>query len=107
MPLPARDHDKARRAVEEAWRHDRKTMLKRVTGRSMSPTLPPGSEVEIRYALDPKPKFGEVICFRRGCARVLHRFILRFGPVCVEKGDANRWPGICLYRDILGIMAAR
>lgn len=97
----------AKRVVEREWQRSRATMPIQIQGESMGATLPAGTFVEVDFSERPRLSRGDIIYFRKGPLRVAHRLLVRLGPLCVEKGDANRRPGWCLYSDILGTARPR
>ena len=94
----------AKRAVEANWQRTRTMVSLAVTGTSMGDTIPRGSTIEVAFHEKPRPRRGDIIYFRRGELRVAHRLLMAVGPICVEKGDANRYPGLCLRQSVLGLV---
>jgi len=96
----------AKRAVENELQHALAVRHIMISGTSMQPTLSPGDCVEIQFSPKPELKRKCIIYFRRANHRVVHRFIWGLGPICVEKGDGNRSPRLCLRSAILGTATA-
>lgn len=101
-PIGACRRELAKRVVEDRWRnHDGEVVL-RVTGRSMGASLPAGTRVRLAMSFNGQLRRGDIVCIRRGQKRVVHRLVAVLGPVCVEKGDANRFPRLCWRSAIVG-----
>lgn len=89
------------------WRAAGMEITATVAGKSMGHTLPEGTCVRIRLASRPPFQKRDIVCIRRNGHFVLHRLLFCIGPVCVEKGDGNRYPGLCWRRDIVGLYLGR
>lgn len=87
----------------DEWRAAGKDITATVSGRSMEPTLPYGTQVGIRLGVRPSIQRNDIVCIRRPGHLMLHRVLVCFGPICIEKGDGNRYPGLCLRHDIVGL----
>lgn len=75
-------------------------------GASMTPTLPPGCEIEI---VPPPPviPLGALMVFASGSALVAHRLVHRADPFLVAQGDNRRGPDPWLRPgQVLGVVAA-
>ncbi len=92
----------AKRAVELQWQRRGAIILLRVSGNSMGSTLPHGSDVQIEFDIAPAVRPGDIVYLRQAETRVIHRLTAAAGPLCLEKGDANRFPRLCLRSSILG-----
>lgn len=94
--------DLAKRVIEEIWQRQEFVAELRVAGSSMGEALPDGSTILVTFKMRPKLCIGSLVYIRKGEIRVAHRLIAVIGPLCLEKGDANLWPRLCLRRDIIG-----
>lgn len=95
-------HEAAKRFVEQRWREVNAVQSLKINGISMGSAIPHGSTVRIRFSHRPRLRRGEVVYLRRGELRVAHRLVAALGPLCIEKGDANKYPRLCLRSDIIG-----
>jgi len=95
--------EKAKRTMEKLWQDQEKTLYLRVNGNSMGDSLPHGSTIEVKFSHHPRLRRGGLVYFRRGNLRICHRVLFAFGPLCIEKGDANRYPHMCFRNSILGV----
>ena len=75
-----------------------------VRGNSMGDTIRNGETVLVQFAPSSKITRGMVGYIRRGDKRIVHRILAVLGPICLEKGDANRSPRLCLRRNIVGFV---
>jgi len=96
--------EKAKRVVEGRWQAAGKCVRLRVRGASMGEALPDGTPIDVQFSEKPVLRRGTVVYLRRGDQRVAHRLVARFGPLCLERGDATRYPRLCLCSSIIGIV---
>ncbi len=94
--------EKAKRCLEDSWKQIGLLKALEVSGRSMGDALPDGSLAYIRYGACKTLRHGALVLFRHGEQRIVHRLLFRFGPLFVEKGDANRYPKIRWTKELLG-----
>ncbi|MBI2436089.1 MAG: hypothetical protein HYV26_24795 [Candidatus Hydrogenedentes bacterium] len=103
FPLSFSPRERARRTVEDQWHLREERRCFTVAGLSMGRALSPGASIQVCFSHQLRIGHGDVIYFRRGHGlRVVHRCLACFGPIIVEKGDANWLPGWCFRRDVLG-----
>lgn len=94
----------AKRVVESRWQETGRVWCFRVRGASMGSALPDGSLVRVCFCRSARLRSGSIVYLRRGERRIVHRLLWRFGPVCVERGDAERRSRLCLRSSILGVV---
>lgn len=94
----------AKQAVERYWQLHRTTVTLNVVGQSMGGSIPDGSRITVQFGTNCALQNGTVMYFRRGRKRIVHRLRFAIGPICIEKGDARRLPGICMRSSILGVV---
>ena len=98
--LPPREM--AKRTLERAWQERSDVRTIRVEGSSMGAAVPNGSLVRVHFGLFHLVRRRDIYYIRRGENRIVHRIVLRLGPLCLEQGDTNLLPKFCLRQSILG-----
>jgi hypothetical protein len=98
----------ARLGLFEQYRSTATTAWVAATGRSMEPTIVPGSSLRVAFGRDPE-RIGELILFRRGETIVAHRLVsrrsVRGEERLVAKGDGEAVADPPLAAaDVLGVV---
>lgn len=98
----------ARLGLFEQYRSTATTAWVVATGRSMEPTIVPGSRLRVAFGRDPE-RIGELILFRRGETIVAHRLVsrrsVRGEERLVAKGDGEAVADPPLAAsDVLGVV---
>ena len=94
----------ARLGLIDAFRTTGRTSWVEATGRSMYPSIPPGSGLLVEFGRLPERR-GEVIVFRRGETLVAHRLVARHGDRSIARGDGEAFADPPLDEgDILGVV---
>lgn len=102
-------------ALCSLWQRTGCTLTLTLHGQSMTPTLPDGSRIRVRFSRE-LPALGQVAAYRRGNILVIHR-LERFVPTergeeLVFRGDANAIPDPAVPADavvgvVIGVGAPR
>lgn len=100
--MPYDSKEAAKRTVEQSWQAGEQTIALGVDGISMGATIPAGSTIHVHFSRNPALLRNRLIYFRRGRRRIVHRLMLRVGPVIIEKGDAIYGIGFCTAGQVLG-----
>lgn len=72
----------------------------------MGSVLPPGSVIHVVFEPNPKVHIGDLVYFRKGEQRIVHRFWIRIGPWFIEKGDTSRFARVRRFKELLGKVVA-
>ena len=93
----------AKRIIEKSWQEEEALHVLKVCGDSMPYTLPNNSLVRVQFMENTPVTRGDLICFRRGESRIVHRAIFVLGFLVIEKGEGNALPCFCVRSQVLGL----